>query len=113
MDGMKLFWCAALGAATLSAQTFSGAAALDRVIEQAIEQGRMPGAVLLVGHEGKVGYRKAYGQRALVPRGEAMTLDTIFDCASLTKVVATTSSLMKLFEEGRYRLNDKIADYIP
>jgi uncharacterized protein YbbC (DUF1343 family) len=113
MDGMKLFWCAALGAATLSAQTFSGAAALDRVIEQAIEQGRMPGAVLLVGHEGKVVYRKAYGQRALVPRGEAMTLDTIFDCASLTKVVATTSSLMKLFEQGRFRLSDKVTDYIP
>jgi uncharacterized protein YbbC (DUF1343 family) len=110
---MKLFWWAALGAASLYAQTFSGAAALDRVIEQAIEQGRMPGAVLLVGHEGKVVYRKAYGQRALVPRTEAMTLDTIFDCASLTKVVATTSSLMKLFEQGRFRLNDKVTDYIP
>ena len=110
---MKLFWWAALGATTLSAQTFSGAAALDRVIEQAIEQNRMPGAVLLVGHEGKVVYRKAYGKRALVPRPEAMTLDTIFDCASLTKVVATTSSLMKLFQEGRFRLNDKITGYIP
>ena len=73
----------------------------------------MPGAVLLVGHEGKVVYRKAYGKRALVPQPEAMTLDTVFDCASLTKVVATTSSLMKLFEEGRFRLNDKITDYIP
>jgi uncharacterized protein YbbC (DUF1343 family)/CubicO group peptidase (beta-lactamase class C family) len=113
MDGMKLFWWAALGATALSAQTFSGAAALDRVIDQAIEQGRMPGAVLLVGHQGKVVYRQAYGKRALVPRPEAMTLDTVFDCASLTKVVATTSSLMKLFEEGRFRLNDKITDYIP
>jgi len=113
MDSMKLFWCAALAATALSAQTFSGAAALDRVIDQAIEQGRMPGAVLLVGHEGKVVYRKAYGKRALVPLPEAMTLDTVFDCASLTKVVATTSSLMKLFEEGRFRLGDKITDYIP
>ena len=110
---MKLFWCAALAAGALSAQTFAGAAAVDQVINQAIEQGRMPGAVLLVGHEGKVVYRKAYGKRALVPQPEAMTLDTIFDCASLTKVVATTSSLMKLFEEGRFRLNDKITDYIP
>jgi len=113
MDCMKLFWCAAVAATALSAQTFSGAAALDRVIDQAIEQGRMPGAVLLVGHEGKVVYRKAYGKRALVPLPEAMTLDTVFDCASLTKVVATTSSLMKLFEEGRFRLGDKITDYIP
>src|SRR5450759_3312130 len=113
MDSMKLFWCAALAAGALSAQTFSGAAALDRVIDEAVEQGRMPGAVLLVGHEGKVVYRKAYGKRALVPLPEAMTLDTVFDCASLTKVVATTSSLMKLFEEGRFRLGDKITDYIP
>src|SRR5664280_2537429 len=110
---MKLFWCAALAAGALSAQSFSGAAALDEVINQAIVQGRMPGAVLLVGHEGKVVYRKAYGKRALVPRPEAMTLDTVFDCASLTKVVATTSSLMKLFEQGRFRLNDKITEYIP
>ena len=110
---MKFFWCAALVAGALSAQTFPGAAALDEVINQAIEQGRMPGAVLLVGHDGKVVYRKAYGKRALVPQPETMTADTIFDCASLTKVVATTSSLMKLFQEGRFRLNDKVTDYLP
>ena len=63
MDSMKLFWCAALAAGALSAQTFSGAAALDETINQAIEQGHMPGAVLLVGHEGKVIYRKAEARR--------------------------------------------------
>ena len=110
---MKFFLCAAFAATALSAQTFPGAAALDQVINQAIEQGRMPGAVVVVGHDGEVVYRKAYGKRALVPEPEAMTLDTVFDCASLTKVVATTSSLMKLFQEGRFRLNDKITDYIP
>src|SRR2546421_584110 len=115
---MKLFRCAALSAAALFtqasfAQTFSGGPALDQVIEQAIAQGRMPGAVLLVGHDGQVVYRKAYGKRALVPQPEAMTLDTVFDCASLTKVIATTSSLMKLFEEGKFRLSDKVTDYIP
>src|SRR5260370_42550073 len=73
----------------------------------------MPGDVLVVGHDGKVVYRKACGKRALVPQTEAMTLDTVFDCASLTKVVATTSSLMKLFQEGRFRLSDKVTDYIP
>jgi uncharacterized protein YbbC (DUF1343 family)/CubicO group peptidase (beta-lactamase class C family) len=72
----------------------------------------MPGAVLIIGHEGKVVYRKAYGQRALVPQPEAMTVDTIFDCASMTKVVATTSAMMKLLERGKYRLNDKVTDYI-
>src|ERR1039458_478416 len=110
---MKLLWCTVLAAATLSAQSFTGAQAMDQVIQEAIQQNRLPGAVLIVGHDGKVVYRQAYGQRALVPRAEAMTADTIFDLASLTKVIATTSSLMKLFEQGRFRLNDKVTDYIP
>ena len=110
---MRLLWCVALAAATLSAQTFAGSQGLDAAINLAIEQGRLPGAVLIVGHEGKVVYRKAYGKRALVPTPEAMTPDTVFDIASLTKVVATTSSLMKLFEQGKFRLNDKITEYIP
>jgi uncharacterized protein YbbC (DUF1343 family) len=110
---MKLLWCPVLAAATLSAQSFTGAQAVDQAIQEAIQQNRLPGAVLIVGHDGKVVYRKAYGQRALVPQAEAMTADTIFDLASLTKVIATTSSLMKLFEQGRFRLNDKVTDYIP
>jgi uncharacterized protein YbbC (DUF1343 family)/CubicO group peptidase (beta-lactamase class C family) len=110
---MKLFVCAALAAATLSAQTFSGAADLDHAINEAIEQGRLPGAVLLIGHDGKVVYRKAYGRRAEFPQPETMTVDTIFDLASLTKVIATTSSMMKLFEQGKFRLNDKVTQYIP
>jgi len=110
---MKLFWCPVLAAATLSAQSFTGAQAVDQVIQEAIRQNRLPGAVLIVGHDGKVVYRQAYGQRALVPKTEAMSVDTIFDVASLTKVIATTSSLMKLFEQGRFRLNDKVTDYIP
>ena len=110
---MKLFWCATIAVAALSAQDFSPAPAVDDAINQAIAQGRLPGAVLFVGHNSQVVYRKAYGRRALVPRVEDMTLDTIFDCASLTKVIATTSSLMKLFEQGKFRLNDRITDYIP
>jgi uncharacterized protein YbbC (DUF1343 family)/CubicO group peptidase (beta-lactamase class C family) len=110
---MRVLWCAALAAATLSAQTFSGTEALDDAINLAIEQDRLPGAVLFVGHDGQIVLRKAYGKRALVPTAEAMTVDTIFDLASLTKVIATTPSLMKLFEQGKFRLNDKITDYIP
>jgi uncharacterized protein YbbC (DUF1343 family) len=110
---MRVLWCAVLAAATLFAQPFAGSQALDAAINLAIEQGRLPGAVLVVGHDGQVVYRKAYGKRALIPTPEAMTADTIFDIASLTKVVATTSSLMKLFEQGKFRLNDKITDYIP
>ncbi len=110
---MRLLWCATLAATALSAQSFTGGPAVDAAINLAIEQGRLPGAVLLVGHNGQVVYRKAYGKRALVPLPETMTLDTIFDCASLTKVIATTSSMMKLYEQGKFRLNDKVTDYIP
>jgi uncharacterized protein YbbC (DUF1343 family)/CubicO group peptidase (beta-lactamase class C family) len=120
---MRPFRCALLVATALwiptalpaqaSSGAFSGAQAVDDAINQAIADGRLPGAVLVVGHGGQVIYRKAYGHRALVPKQEAMTLDTIFDCASLTKLIATTSSLMKLFEQGKFRLNDRITDYIP
>jgi uncharacterized protein YbbC (DUF1343 family)/CubicO group peptidase (beta-lactamase class C family) len=88
-------------------------AAVDPVIEQAIHEGNIPGAVLLVGHDGHVIYRKAYGPRALEPRREAMTLDTIFDVASMTKVVATTTAVMQLVERGKVRLNDPVAKYLP
>ncbi len=57
-------------------------------------------AVVLIGHNGHVVYQKAYGSRALVPQREPMTLDTIFDAASLTKVIATTPAIMRLFEQG-------------
>ena len=69
--------------------------------------------MLLVSHKGQIVHRKAYGARALTPRREAMTVDTIFDAASLTKVVATTPAVMKLFEEGKLRLNDRVTQYLP
>ena len=113
-DGrMKLLLCAALAAGAACAQTFPASPLLDQAIEQAIADGRMPGAVLLIGHKGQIVHRKAYGKRALEPAAEPMTADTIFDLASLTKVVATTSSLMKLFEEGKFRLNDRVTQYLP
>ena len=88
-------------------------AAVDAVIEQAIHDGNIPGAVLIVGHNGQVIYRKAYGSRALEPRREPMTLDTIFDLASLTKVIVTTTAVMQLVERGKVRLNDPVAKYLP
>jgi uncharacterized protein YbbC (DUF1343 family)/CubicO group peptidase (beta-lactamase class C family) len=110
---MNLLLCALLAAGAACAQTFSASPSLDQAVEQAIQEGRIPGAVLLIGHNGQIVHRKAYGKRALVPTPEPMTVDTIFDLASLTKVVATTSSLMKLFEEGKFRLNDRVTQYMP
>ncbi len=88
-------------------------AVLDPIINDAIAQGQIPGAVLIVGHDGQVVYRKAYGSRAIEPRREAMTLDAVFDCASLTKVVATTTAIMQLWEQGKFRMSDPVAKYLP
>ena len=86
---------------------------VDSIISDAIAQQQIPGAVLIIGHDGRVAYRKAYGDRALEPRRETMTLDTIFDCASLTKVVATTTAILQLWEQGKFRMNDPVAKYLP
>jgi uncharacterized protein YbbC (DUF1343 family)/CubicO group peptidase (beta-lactamase class C family) len=86
---------------------------LDPILNDAIAQQQIPGAVLIVGHDGHVVYRKAYGYRALQPRQETMTLDTVFDCASLTKVIATTTAVMQLWEQGKFRMSDPVAKYLP
>ncbi|HQZ81946.1 MAG TPA: DUF1343 domain-containing protein [Pyrinomonadaceae bacterium] len=88
-------------------------AEIGPAVEKAIADKDMPGAVILVGHNGKIVYRQAFGNRALVPVVEKMTVDTIFDLASLTKVVATTTSIMKLVEDGKLRLNDTVGKFFP
>ena len=86
---------------------------IDKVVEGEISQQHLPGAVVLVGRKGQVVWRKAYGARALEPAREAMSTDTIFDLASLTKIVATTTSIMILVERGKVRLGDPVSVYIP
>lgn len=88
-------------------------ARIDAVVTEGIADGQTPGAVVVVGDSRGVVHRKAYGQRAVVPSPEPMTVDTIFDAASLTKVIATTTSVMLLVEDGRVRLMDTVAQYIP
>jgi uncharacterized protein YbbC (DUF1343 family) len=86
---------------------------IEPLVRQAISEKKLPGAVLLIGRGDRTIYQKAIGNRALVPSTEPMTIDTIFDLASLTKVVATTTSVMILLEEGKIRLNDRVATFIP
>lgn len=117
--------CLVLSVAQLSANAVSSAKPaaasgdpvklgnVDAIIQQAIAEGNIPGAVLVVGHDGKIIYHKAYGERELEPKRRPMTLDTIFDLASLTKVVATTTAVMQLVELGKVRLNDPLAKYVP
>jgi uncharacterized protein YbbC (DUF1343 family)/CubicO group peptidase (beta-lactamase class C family) len=86
---------------------------VDAIVSDAVQTNLIPGAVVFIGHRGRVVYRKAYGSRVLIPQREPMTLDTIFDAASLTKVVATAPAVMKLFEQGKIRLNDPVTKYLP
>ena len=88
-------------------------AVLDPIVQGAIQNHEIPGAVLLVGHDGQVIYRKAFGSSSLEPARTAMTVDTVFDIASLTKVVATTTAAMQLVELGKVRLNDPVVKYVP
>jgi len=87
--------------------------AIEPIVRDAIADKKLPGAVVLIGRRDRILYQKAFGQRAVVPSPEPMTTDTIFDLASLTKVVATTTSIMVLVEQGKIRLSERVASYIP
>lgn len=103
---------ASLGCAARAAE-WSGAEALDRAIDGAIEEGLTPGAVAWIESRGQRLHFASYGSRSILPSREPMTPDTVFDCASLTKVMATAPAIMMLVEEGRLRLNDSIRSYLP
>jgi len=86
---------------------------IDSAVAESIKNKELPGAVVLVGHHGKIVWRKAYGARAVEPQRETMTTDTVFDLASLTKIVATATSIMILIERGQVRLADPVVKFIP
>ena len=88
-------------------------AKLDTILEKAVAEGKTPGAVLLVAQQGKILYRKAHGSKAIEPDRLPMKVGTIFDCASLTKVVATAPAVVMLIEEGRLRLTDRVTKHLP
>jgi uncharacterized protein YbbC (DUF1343 family)/CubicO group peptidase (beta-lactamase class C family) len=96
--------------ATVAGSDFS---MIDTIIEHGIAEKKFPGAVVIVGHDGRIVFHRAYGNRALIPSPEAMSEDTIFDVASLTKVLATAPAVMQLYEQGRFLLNDPVAKYLP
>ncbi len=87
-------------------------AAIDAVIETAIAESKLVGATLWIEHEGEA-YHKAYGQRALAPTPEPMTEDTLFDVASITKVVTVASAAMLVIERGLIGLDDPVARHLP
>ncbi|MCB0930780.1 MAG: serine hydrolase [Mycobacterium sp.] len=95
---------------------------IPQLVNDAIVAHRLPGAVVQIGHGGTIVFRQAYGSRKLdgepgldgVPSpAEPMTLDTIFDLASLTKILATTTAVLQLYEQGKLQVDDAVQTYLP
>jgi uncharacterized protein YbbC (DUF1343 family)/CubicO group peptidase (beta-lactamase class C family) len=86
---------------------------IAKVVRKEIRAGRIPGAVVLIGDRKKVRYLKAFGYRAIKPKKLPMTTNTIFDLASLTKVIATTTAVMQLAERGKLGLDEPVSKYWP
>ena len=95
---------------------------VSTLIDAAIAEHKLPGAVVLIGHNEKVVFEKAYGLRKLPGEpgldgkpsaAEPMTLDTIFDMASLTKVIVTTTTTLQLYEQGKLDLDAPVSKYLP
>ena len=110
LGAMILAAMAAHASPDLNEQRLEGIAPL---VEAAVQANKIPGAVVLIGHEGQVVYRKAFGERSLVPERRPMAVDTIFDMASMTKVVATTTAVMQLVEQGKIVLSAPVSEYWP
>ncbi|MCV6966860.1 beta-lactamase family protein [Mycobacterium intermedium] len=99
-----------------------GFEAVSKLINDAVAAEKLPGAVLVVGHGGNIVFHEAYGVRRLASEpgldgkpapADPMTEDTIFDLASLTKPIATTTAIMQLYEQGAVRVDDPVQQYLP
>ena len=88
-------------------------ARIDDLVAEGLADKKMPGCVVCIGRQGKIVFLKAYGNRQLEPTPLPMTTDTVFDMASITKPVATATSIMILIERGKLKLSDKVASIIP
>jgi uncharacterized protein YbbC (DUF1343 family)/CubicO group peptidase (beta-lactamase class C family) len=96
----------------VTAQPVAWTQAVDEAVRDSVAASEIPGAVLIVGQGDQILHRKVLGWRATVPHPELMTSDTIFDIASLTKVVATTPSVLRLWEMGKVDLNAPLGRYL-
>ncbi|HUS00597.1 MAG TPA: glycoside hydrolase family 3 N-terminal domain-containing protein [Chitinophagaceae bacterium] len=85
---------------------------IDSIAEDAIAKGATPGAAIMVVKDGKIAYQKAFGKYDY-DKPEPVTLSSVFDMASVTKICATTLSVMKLYDEGKLDLQKKLGDYLP
>jgi uncharacterized protein YbbC (DUF1343 family)/CubicO group peptidase (beta-lactamase class C family) len=112
-DGAALNSAISAMAANGTASSAAGLSGIAGIMNAAVARGTIPGGVVLVGHDGEVVYREAFGMRSLEPEREPMTVDTIFDVASMTKCIVTATAVTQLAQQGKLRLNDPVAAYLP
>lgn len=86
---------------------------IEPLVMQAIGERKLPGCVIAIGRDSRIAYLRAFGNRALEPEVVPMTIDTVFDVASLTKPIATATCVMKLIESGRLKLSDRVSQHLP
>ncbi len=86
---------------------------IDDIVQEGLEQDKMPGCVVMIGRREGIAFRRAYGFRQLQPEKIAMTTDTVFDLASLTKPIATATSVMALIQQGKLDPDATVATYLP
>lgn len=98
--------------AALSAQSVDWSQ-IESIVEAGIEAGEMPGAVVVVADRNRILYQRAFGHRQIEPEAEPMTVDTVFDMASITKPVATATSVMILVQQGKIDVHEPVATYLP
>jgi CubicO group peptidase (beta-lactamase class C family) len=101
------------GAIAQGAAFEEGFEAFSTAATNEIEAGRIPGAIVLIGRDGRIAYRGAFGAKSIRPEHEPLDPDTIFDLASLTKPIATATAIMQLAEAGRLDLHKPVAQYWP
>jgi beta-N-acetylhexosaminidase len=86
---------------------------VDSIVNDAIDKGAFTGAVVLAAKDGKILYQRPYGHYQFNPSSQRMKTESLFDLASVTKISATTVSIMKLYEQGKIKLNGTLGDYLP
>jgi uncharacterized protein YbbC (DUF1343 family) len=86
---------------------------IDAAVRAALAEGKLPGCVVVAGRHDEILLRRAYGNKALLPEPVPMKADTVFDLASLTKAVATSSSILLLVERGKVSLEAPASTYVP
>ncbi len=109
IKSILFFLLCAVSSAVLANEPYDRIAPL---VEKAIADKQLPGAVVLVGRDEQVLYRKAFGFISYSPAAPVMAPDTVFDLASLTKAVVTTTLIMQLVEQGELRLTDPVGKYL-